>query len=389
MRRELFTMAVCVIILSGCAAPEKVQVKLFYPPPPELPRLQWLANFTGEKDIEGEKSGFEAYLTGEKESGKRLDKPYGVALWYGKIYVCDSNSTVFVFDLDKKTYSPMEGATGPGRLLQPINIEIDEEGNKYVTDTVRLQVAVFDRDDRFVKAFGKPGTWRPVDAVPFEDKLYVSDIKNGVIWVLDKKTGRELKRIGKDKENPSESLGLPTDITFDKDGMLYVSDDERFQVVKFDRDGHNRGAYGQAGQSPGHFARPKGLATDRENRLYVVDAAFDNVQLFTGEGQLLFWFGHFGKAGRLPGEFYLPAKVAVDYKNVKYFQQYADPNFEVEYLVFVVNQFGDRMVQVFGFGKEKGKKYPSDEEAMKLLKEELKSLPEMEKREKPEEKKGK
>ena len=70
----------------------------------------------------------------------------------------------------------------------------------------------------------------------------------------------------------------------------------------------------------------------------------------------------------------LPAKIFIDYDDLKYFQPYADPNFELEYLVFVTNQFGNRMVNVYGFGKERGKKYPTDEELLEQLKERLKKL---------------
>lgn len=384
MKKGLFGLIAALLILAGCAAPQKKdKFTLFYPPPPEYPRLQWLTSFTGAKDIEPDKSGFETFVTGEAESGIRMDKPYGVAVQKGRIYVCDSNRTVVIFDLEKKTFGPLAAATGLGKLLQPINISIDSEGYKYVSDSLRKQVVIFDSNDRYFKAFGEPNKWKPVDAVVLEDKLYVLDLKNKEVVVLDKRSGNELKRFGQSGE-PKESLSLPTNLTFDKDGILYVSDTGRFQVVKYDRDGHYLGALGQLGSNPGTFARPKGLATDKSNRLYVVDAAFDNVQLFTSKGNLLLWFGHFGEFGRLPGELYLPAKVAVDYENLEYFQKYAEPNFKLDYLVFVTSQFGERLVQVFGFGMDKDKKYPADEELEQQLKARLeKQKTELEKHEKP------
>ncbi len=116
------------------------------------------------------KSAFESFVTGVKESEKRLNKPYGIAVYNGKIYVCDTNDTVIVFDLEKRTYGPLHGAQGMGKLLQPFNISIDADGNKYVTDTVRRQIIVFDKNDFYSKTFGIPETWKPVDAVPFEDR---------------------------------------------------------------------------------------------------------------------------------------------------------------------------------------------------------------------------
>ena len=377
--KYLFVCLIALIfVVGGCAAPQKSEkpAAVFYPEPPDLPRLQFLTSFTGAKDVEESKSEFEAFVTGIKESEKRLNKPYGIAVYNGKIYVCDTNDTVIIFDLEKRTYGPLHGAQGIGKLLQPFNISIDEEGNKYVTDTVRKQVIVFDKNDFYTKTYGMPEEWKPVDAVPFGDRLYVADMKGGEVLVLDKDTGNVLKKFGSQGE-PAERLFRPTNLAFDKDGIIYVSDAGKFQILKFDRDGHFRGAIGRLGSEPGAFARPKGLAVDRENRLFAVDAAFDNVQMFTREGQLLLFFG---KASKDPGGMYLPAKVTVDYESRKYFEKYVEPNFEVEYLVFLTNQFGDRMVNVYAFGKEKGKKYPSDEELMKTLQEKRrKELEKMEK----------
>ena len=372
MRNRFVLISMFFLIIAGCASkPPKPEFTLFYPPPPELPRFQWLTSMMGAKDIEAKRSAFDTFITGEKESGARLDKPYGVAVQKGKIYVCDTNATVMVFDLEKRTYGPLPGAMGPGKLLQPLNISIDRDGNKYVSDTVRQQVVVFDRNEKYVRVFGVPGAWKPVDAVVFEDKLYVADIKNGEIHVLDKATGNLFKRFGK-KGEPDENLSLPTNLAFDRDGTLYVSDAGRFQIVKYDRDGHFLGTIGKLGSNPGTFARPRGLATDKGKRLYAVDASFDNIQMFDEKGRLLLWFGHFGKAGRLPGELYLPAKVAIDYENIDFFRGFAAPGFEIEYLVVVTNQFGDHMVSVFAYGKAKGEKYPTDEDLTKTLQESLK-----------------
>ena len=367
-------IVIMVFMVIGCAGPEKKEsFTLFYPPPPELPRLQWLAAFTGANDIEQEKSAFDKFITGEEGDSRRLDKPYGVALYDGKMYVCDTNRTVMVFDFKKHSFDPLTGAKGAGKLVQPLNISIDKQGNKYVSDPVRGQVVVYDKNDAYVKAFGEPTLWKPVDAVTLDDRLYVADIKNGLIAVMDMNTGDIVRKIGRTGD-PAEKLYLPSNVTFDKDNVLYVSDIGKFQVMKYDRDGHYLGAIGKLGTTPGTFARPKGVATDRDKNLYVVDASFDNVQIFNAEGNVLLWFGHFGKTGLDPGNLYLPAKVTIDYDNVSYFERYADPTFQIEYLVLVTSQFGDNMVNVFGFGKEKGKKYPTDAEIKIKLQERLQKM---------------
>jgi hypothetical protein len=369
MAYRKFNILVIVFILfitAGCAsAPEKaVQGPVFYPEPPALPRIQYLRSYTSAQDLGVKKSAFELFITGEKEKIKILDKPYGVAIYDGKIYVCDTNATVIVFDLKKNSYDPLPGAQGLGKLVQPLNISIDKDGNKYVADPFRAQVVIYDKNDAYIKSFGLPGEWKPVDAVVYEDKLYVADIQNSEIKVFDKETGDIVLRLGQAKDETYGRLVSPTNITFDKEGYLYVADAGRFQIVKMDRDGHIKGTIGELGDRMGSFARPRGVAVDRDGRIYAVDAAFDNVQIFNKEGRLLFFFG---KAGTKPGDLFLPAKIFIDYDNISYFRQYADPRFEIECLLLVTSQFGNRMVNVYALGKEKGKKYPSEEDLMKQL----------------------
>jgi len=370
MKQKLIILVSLILILAGCAAPPpKPEGIAFYPPPPELPRIQYLTFLTSEKDLGESQTAFDKFVVGQKKN-VRLDKPYGVAFYKDKIYVCDTNSTVYIFDLGKRTLTQLAGSQGPGKLLQPLNISIDNEGNKYVTDPVRGQVIIFDKTDSFVNAIGVPGAWKPTGVAVYEDRLYVSDMKNSVIKVFDKATGAPLKEFGR-QGPPTEMLAFPTNLAFDRDGYLYVSDAGRFQVVKFDRDGHFIESIGKIGANPAHFARPRGLTFDRENRLYVVDAAFNNVQIFNKEKQLLLFFG---KGGIHPGDLYLPAQVSVDYDNVKFFEKYAAPDFEIEQLVAVTSQFERRLISIYGVGKQKGKTYPPDEVLKKDLREKLEKL---------------
>lgn len=370
----LSLFAVVVAALAGCGAPQrKPEEQVFFPPAPELPRIKYLAYFTSEKDLSPHQSAFDRFVVGEARD-LRLDKPYGVAIHDGKIYVCDTNSTVLVFDLEKRKLAPLRGAQGLGKLIQPLNISIDKEGNKYVTDPIRGQVVIFDKDDMYRSSFGEPGKWKPVDAVVYEGLLYVADIKNNVVKVFDKRTGDLVREIG-NRGEPKEVLGLPTNLAFDSQGYLYVSDAGRFQIVKYDRDGHFSGTIGKLGSNPNFFARPRGITVDRKDRLYAVDAAFNNVQIFDKDGHLLLFFG---KGGIGPGDLYVAAQVAVDYDNVKYFQKYADPDFEIENIIIVTSQFERRLVNVYAMGKLKGKQYPTDEQLMQEMKEKIRKAEEEE-----------
>ena len=98
-----------MVFAAGCTAPvRKQETPIFFPPAPDPPRIQYLVSFSGLKDIE-EQSSFNRFVVGEKQDVK-VDKPYGVAVYEGKIYVCDTNNSVAVFDLGEKTFGILKGA---------------------------------------------------------------------------------------------------------------------------------------------------------------------------------------------------------------------------------------------------------------------------------------
>jgi DNA-binding beta-propeller fold protein YncE len=321
-----------------------VEHPVFYPQLPEEPRIQYLATFTSEKDVSGEISAFRRFILGEKDY-QELAKPYGIAIHGGKLFVCDSRAKfVVIFDLIAGSLDFL-GARGPGRLAKPINIALDTDGTRYVADMGLRRVMVYDETNNYVRALGDPENWSPSDIVIFEDRLYVTDLPNGRVVVLDKSSGEEIQRFGRKGSSEGE-LFFPTNIEADGEGNVYVSDTGNFRVVKFDPQGRFLKQFGSIGRAVGRFARPKGIALDFEGRLYVVDAAFENVQIFDPEGKLLLFFG---SAGNMPGGLNLPAQVEIDYENTGLFSDLVAPGYVLEYLILVSSQFGRNKVNVYGF----------------------------------------
>ncbi len=74
-----------ILFLSACAqAPSKVET-VFYPAPPETPRVQFLTSISRERDL-GEQSQFSTFLLGEDaQGGKQLARPNAIAHEKGKI----------------------------------------------------------------------------------------------------------------------------------------------------------------------------------------------------------------------------------------------------------------------------------------------------------------
>jgi len=301
----------------------------------------WLSNFVLGEENPADNEGPE--------------KPYGVSLKNGQIHVVDTRGGGYaIFDVPGKDYRFILGS-GSAVMTKPVNIEIDDEGTKYVTDTEKGQIFAFDSNDKFLKAYGDRGQFRPTDVLVDEDRLYVVDIQAHRIIVLDKESGIELSAFG-GPGTEENNFFQPTNITLGPDKHLYISDTGNFRIQKFTRDGEFVQSFGAGvGTAPGDFARPKGIAVDRMGRLYVVDAAFQRVQIFNSEGDLLLFFGEPASTHR--GGMDLPTDIDIDYDSVPYFQQYADPGFKLEYIIVVASQFGKNSVNVFGFGRHDAMSY--------------------------------
>jgi len=128
------------------------------------------------------------------------------------------------------------------------------------------------------------------------------------------------------------------------------------------------------GDNIDEFIRPKGIAIDSENRIWVVDAGTEVAKIYNQQAQLLLFFG---LPGNEPGMMNLPTKIVLDYDNIEYFKQYTVEGANIEFLVLVSNQYGPNKVSVYGFGS-----FPSNGKAIDKSKEFVqtqKSKPEPEK----------
>ena len=188
---------------------------------------------------------------------------------------------------------------------------------------------------------------KPVDVAVYQSTVYVCDMKKNQILALDKDTGRQKGSIG-ESGNAEGKLNMPTHVVVDRSGNIFVNDAFNFRVQKFDSNGRFLKSFGRLGDTTGSLARPKGVAVDKQGHLYVADAAFENVQVFDNKtGQLLLFFGG---PGDTPGSMYLPAGVHADYANVEYFRKFADKDFKLKYVFYVLNRFGKNKLNAYGFG---------------------------------------
>lgn len=348
MKRFLHFIAP-IIFFIGCATPQMPNESIvFYPSPPEQPRLQYLFSISSEDDIRDPGNEFMDFLIGDIHSQKGIRKPYDISSTPGKIYILDRGyKKLLVIDLAKRKFSHVE-TQGVGELAEPSGIWVSHDDIKYVADMKRKQVVVFDRDNNYLRSYGNNGMFdKPVDVAVFGDNIFVCDMNKNQILVLDKESGRVQKILGTEGRE-SGKLYKPTHINLDQDGNLYINDAFNYRIQKFDQNGHFLTSFGFHGDVVGAFARPKGLDIDRDGHMYVVDSAYENAQIFDVEsGRLLLYFGGGGMA---PGNMFLPASVHIDYANTEYYANFADKDFTLEYVVYVGNMFGVNKLNVYGFG---------------------------------------
>lgn len=320
----------------------------FWPQFPVDPRIQFVRAYSGSGDLSDAKpSALEQVVFGKDVAREAMiNKPYGVTVKNGRIYVCDLRAgSLVVLDLAKKQ-TRLVGTSGANRLSNPAAVAVADDGTIYVAESERGAVMVFDARERYSHSMGF-SKFKPSALAIHADRLYACDMGGQAIQIFDRKTGKHLGSIGSVGDGDGQ-FRLPLGVATDAQGNVYVSDMMRCRVQKFSPDGTFIAGVGTVGDIPGSFVRPKHIAVDSDGIVYVVDAAFQNVQMFDDQLRLLMFFG---AAGPFPGAMNLPAGIAVADSGLEFFQGLVHPGFDAKRLVVVTNQFGDAKVSVYAMGE--------------------------------------
>jgi DNA-binding beta-propeller fold protein YncE len=317
-------MAAVALLAAGCAevqtrAARPVEIPVF-PPAPEKARFIWERSLYSSADVvpDDKDGSLRRLVTGEMRSGEGMNKPYGVAVRHGRVYVGDTVArVVMMFDLATRRYK-LIGGEEPGALRMPFGLDIDAQGNLYVVDGTAKKVLVYDADGKYLRTLGAGLKWARPSGIGLDDqrrRVYVVDsggVDNDqhIVRALDMDSGKPLFDIGARGEGPGQ-FNLPRDVVVANGGLLYVVDGGNFRVQVFDAEGKFQRTFGAIGRQGGQFSRPKEIAADGEGNVYVVDTAFGNFQIFDREGRLLLDVGTRGNSDG-PARFMLPSGVAVD-----------------------------------------------------------------------------
>lgn len=334
MKRNFSCLAVywvllVVAIVSGCVQipDQEPFVAPVFPPPPEEPRFYFENTLFGTHQVGSVDSTtkWRRLLTGESKSGIGFGKPFDVSVCQGRVYVSDSVRRIVIgFDFPGgRSYAI--GDEDLGGLVKPLGVATDANCNVYVADSTPKRIMVYDKDGKYITAFGGPEFFERLSHLtvdPDGSRVFAVDT-GGVesdahrIQVFEIQSGEHLLTIGK-RGSAEGELNLPRDIEMSVDGNLYVVDSGNFRVQVFKPDGTHLRSFGGVGRRVGQFARPKGIASDPDGNIYVSDASHGNFQIFTSEGQLLLFIG--GRSSRMePAKYTLPAGIDVDEDGRVYF----------------------------------------------------------------------
>jgi DNA-binding beta-propeller fold protein YncE len=214
--------------------------------------------------------------------------------------------------------------TRPGWLHKPRVAAFDRQDHLYIADlTDRIQV--FDREGNYLRGWRTPAL--NVDGpsgltVDRSGRVLVADTHFYRVLVYSDQ-GKLLFQLGDGVQGTTPGrFGYPTDVLTDKAGNFYVSEygeNDRIQV--FSPEGKWLRQWGGHGFEPGEFLRPRAIAFDDKERLYVADSCNHRIQVFDKQGKLLrLW----GSRGTAPGQMSYPYDLSIGPDGYLYVCEYGN-----------------------------------------------------------------
>ncbi len=320
---KLCLIPLLALFLISCASTQQVtdntSKQRYWPALPEVPRYEYLMSIYSTQDFvkKTDQQKLREFVVGAVPPEYVVTRPLDMVVTKGMLYLVDSdNPLVHVFDLIRRRYFKF-GYRYEGKLVNPVAITADLNGNIYVADRGRNSIIVFDEIGLFKSSFQLSGITTQLAGLAVDQRaeyIYAVD-RGGIdsdvhqIVKLDAK-GELVKRIGNRGDQPG-TFNLPTDIAIDQNDNLYVLDTGNFRVQILDSEGVVLNSWGQAGNALGQFGLPRSITLDDENNVYVSDAQFGNIQVFNAQGELLLPIGQLGQRD-LPGQYSLITGITFD-----------------------------------------------------------------------------
>jgi sugar lactone lactonase YvrE len=174
----------------------------------------------------------------------------------GHLFVYTRSATTRLFEFDEKGNYVRELGEGNYGFEFAHSVRVDPQDNIWAVDEGTNMVIKFNPEGRIVMVLGR----RPPAAL-----------------------GMLQSPLGPTPPAEKYTLGRPTDVGWDAQGNIFVSDGYvNHRVVKYDKNGRFLRQVGseRPGSEPSQFNLPHGLAVDAQGNVYVADRTNNRMQVF-------------------------------------------------------------------------------------------------------------
>lgn len=203
-------------------------------------------------------------------------------------------------------------------FVEVAGVATDSQDRVYAFNRGEHPMIVFDRDGRFLTAWGE-GVFTNAHGIHVgpDDTIYCADNFDHTVRVFTP-DGTLVRTLG-EKDMPSDTgftawetpvqraagpFNMVTNVALAPDGSLYVSDGYgNARVHKFAADGTLQFSWGEPGSGPGQFRLPHAIAVDRRGTVYVADRENSRIQVFTAAGEYVTEWPHVDR----PDDLYIDA----------------------------------------------------------------------------------
>ncbi len=192
-----------------------------------------------------------------------------------------------------------EGSTA-GKFFNPSSIEYSPSNDRmYVSDLNNDRIQILDTKGHYLSTLGTSGTGdgqfiHPGDVSidNISGDIYISDIGNNRIQKFDS-NGNFLSKWGSSGTGNGQ-FNHPGDIAIDAGHFVYVTDIHNNRIQKFDSNGNFLSKWGSVGAADSQFNLLTGITIDSNDNLYVSDTGNDRIQKFNSDGQFIKNWGSSG-----------------------------------------------------------------------------------------------
>jgi streptogramin lyase len=205
----------------------------------------------------------------------------------GNLYVADErNRQICKFDSNGKLLATWNSTIG--HFTGILNIAVDSQQNLYVINVGDTYIQKFSSD-------GKPATKIGTgDNLQYPQKIWVD--KQGTVYVIDHIRDNSIR--GHDVllklptltlwkiDDPSQ-YGSFFKVVVSEQGDVYIADQEKHQVEKFDSNGKILLKWGTDGVGEGQFKGILDIAIDNSGNVYISDTDIPYIQEFDKDGRFL------------------------------------------------------------------------------------------------------